>query len=178
MATSNQYGIYVPTNYVWDIQQLQSVDIDPGLRELLIRLYQNINQISLALNVSDKGQYQLSEFVNGQQLFPNPNNNSSTAAFPAPRQIFRKVINFGPLPNAGSTSIAHNITCTPATVFTRIYATASDTTGFNYIPIPYASPTVANAVELSVNATTVTITTGSNRSAFNICLVVLEYVQN
>ena len=64
------------------------------------------------------------------------------------------------------------------TTFTRVYATASDTTGFNYIPVPYASSTAANNIELNVNGTNVNIITGSNRSNFNICYVVLEYLQS
>lgn len=180
MANSTQYGAFIPTNYIWDIQQLQEMDIKPELKELLVRLYQNINNIAFAVNISDKGFYELSEFVNGQLFFINPNNNSSTtaAANPAQRQVLRKVINFGALPNTAAKAVAHNINCTAATTFTRIYATASDTTGLAYVPIPYASAAaVANNIELSVDGTNVTITTGSNRSNFNACYVVLEYIQ-
>lgn len=178
MATSNQYGAFVTTTNIWDIQQLQSVDVtSPQFKELLVKLYQNVNNIALVLNIKDTGMYQLSEFVNGQLLFPNPANTSLTAAAPANRQIIRKVINFGALPAAGTKSVAHGITCTTKTTFTRIYATASDTTGFNYIPIPYASPVLANNIEINVDATNVNITTGSNRTNFNITYVILEFVQ-
>lgn len=180
MATSPQYGAFIPTNYIWDIQQLQQLDLKPELKELLVRLYQNINNIAFAVNISDKGFYELTEFVNGQLYFINPNNNSSTtaAANPAQRQVLRKVINFGALPDTAAKTAPHRIVCTAATTFTRIYATASDTTGHNYIPIPYASAAaVANNIELSVDGTNVTITTGSNRSNFNVCYVVLEYLQ-
>lgn len=179
MATSSQYGAFIPTNYIWDIQQLQQMDLKPELKELLVRLYQNINNIAFAVNISDKGFYELSEFVNGQLYFINPNNNSSTtaAANPAQRQVLRKVVNFGALLDTAAKAVPHLIVCTNATTFTRIYATASDTTGHNYIPIPYASPTLANNIELSVDGTNVTITTGSNRSNFNVCYVVLEYIQ-
>ncbi len=178
MANSQQSGVFVPTTYIWDVAQVGATGASPELQELLIRMYQNINQISLALNIKDSGIYSLLEFVNGQLLFPNPNNNSSTAAFAAQRQILRKVINFGALPNTGTKSVAHNIICTATTLFTRIYGAASDTTGFNYIPIPYASPTLANNIELKVDATNVTVITGSNRSNFNMCLIILEYVQS
>ena len=70
MATSTQYGAFVPTNLIWDVQQLQSVDVNsPEFKELLVRLYQNINNIALVLNIKDTGMYQLSEFVNGQLFF-------------------------------------------------------------------------------------------------------------
>jgi len=173
-------GAFVPTNFIWDVQQLQQVDVQsPEFKELLVRLYQNISLIATVLNLKDTGQYQVLEILNGQQFFSNPNNNSSTAASPALRQVYRKVINYTTaLPNTGTATIPHNIVCTAATTFTRIYATASDTTGLNYIPIPYASPTLANNIELRVDGTNVYIITGSNRSNFNITYIVLEYLQN
>jgi hypothetical protein len=178
MANSTQTGVFVPSTYIWDVAQVSSLKANPDLQELLVRMYQNINQITLALNVKDSGVYALSEFVNGQLLFPNPNNNSSTAAYPAQRQILRKVINFGALPNAGTKAVAHGIICTSATLFTRIYGAASDTTGFNYIPLSYASPTLVNNIELKVDGTNVTVITGIDRTNFNMCLIILEYVQS
>ncbi len=180
MASSTQYGAFVPTNYIFDVQQLQSVEVtSPEFKELLVRLYQNINTMALVLNVKDTGMYQVTELVNGQLYFSNPNNNSSTVAAPALRQVYRKVINYTTgLPNTTSVAIPHNIVCTAATTFTRIYATSSDTAGKNYIPIPYASPTLANNIELKVDATNVTIITGSNRSNFTQTYIVLEYLQS
>ena len=86
------------------------------------------------------------------------------------------VINFGALPNAGTKSVPHNIPINGSYTFTRIYGAASDTTGLNYIPLPYASPTAANNIELNLDATNVNIITGSNRSNFNITYVIVEYI--
>lgn len=179
MAQSNQYGVFVNQNYVWDIQQLQETDLSPQVKELLIRLYQNINNISLALNLKDTGIYPVTETVNGQFYFQNPANNSTTPARANLRTVYRKVINIdSALPNTGTVAIPHNIICTAVTTFTRIYGVANDTTGFNYIPLPYASPVLANNIELKVDANNVTIITGSNRSNFNITYIVLEYLQS
>ena len=177
MANSNQYGSFVVTTNVWDTPGLYSVK-DPIIQQLLVRLYQNVNEISLVTNVKDTGFYNTDEYVNGQLWFPNPLNNSSDTNATQFRQVLRKVINFGPLPNTATKSVAHGIICNTSTTFTRIYATASDTTGFNYIPIPYSSPILANNIEINVDATDVNITTGSNRSNFNICYVVLEFLQS
>jgi hypothetical protein len=87
-------------------------------------------------------------------------------------------VNFGALPNTATKSVAHGITITTATTFTRIYATASDTSGSTYIPIPFSSPTLVSNIQITVDATNVNITTGSNRSNFNICYVVLEYIKS
>lgn len=176
---NSSVGAFVPTTNIWDVNDIYQVDVkSPEFKELLVRLYQNINNIALLLNIKDTGMYNVGEFINSQLFFPNPALTSASTSFPAMRQVYRTVINFGALPNAGTTSVAHGITCTSSTTFTRIYAAASDTTGFNYIPIPYASPTLVNNVELSVDATNVTITTGANRSNFNVCYVILEYIQS
>jgi hypothetical protein len=183
----NQVGAFVATSYIWDVARLHEIEVNsPEFKELLVRLYQNLANIANVLNIKDSGYYNVLEFVNGQLFFPNPNFDSQTSQTATYRQVIRKVINFGPLPNTGTKSVAHGITCiafsagppiVPGTTFTRIYATATDNTGLNYIPIPYASPILANNIELSVDSTNVTITTGSNRSNFNICLVILEFLQ-
>lgn len=177
MANAIRSGLFVPTTNVWDVQQLYDVDVtSPAFKELLVRLYQNINNISTALNIKDSGYYITDEFVNGQLFFPNPIYNSSTAEDPGFRQVWRLVINFGALLNTAPKSVPHNLTINKGVTFTRIYATASDTTGFNYIPIPYVSLSGGEDIILDVNATDVVITTTSDRTNFNVCYVVLEYL--
>lgn len=176
----NDGGAFVPSNYIWDVQQLYEVDVkSPEFKELLVRLYQNINNIALVLNIKDSGIYNTSQFVNSQIFFPNPALNSSTSQTPEFRQVYRTVINFGALPNTATKSVPHNITCTTSTSFTRIYACASKpTVAFGYLPIPYASATaVANNIELNVDATNVNITTAADYSAYTITYVILEYLQ-
>lgn len=171
-------GLFIPTSNVWDTAQIYSVDVNsPEFKELLVRLYQNINNIAISVNLRDAGYYNTQEFVNGQIFFPNPALSSASSTTPVFRQVYRKVINFGALPNTGTTSIAHGITVTPTTTFTRFYGASSDTAGNNYIPIPYASPVLANNIELNADATNVNITTGSNRTAFTVTYIVVEYLQ-
>lgn len=172
MLQSYNNGLFVPTSYVWDISQLQSMDVtDPQFKELLVRLYQNIANIATALNLKDSAYYYLGEFVNGQLYFPNPTLTSQTSSTARYRQVTRLVVNFGALPNTGVKSVAHGLTPTSSWTFTRIYATASDTTGLTYIPIP------SFQANLSVDATNVNITTTANLTNYNQCYVVLEYLK-
>jgi hypothetical protein len=174
-------GSFVPTNYIWDVAQVQEVDVNsPEFKELLIRMYQTINSMILSLNLKDTGVYNTSPFVNSQIFFPNPLLNSSTSATPEFRQVYRNVINFGALPNAAIKSVPHTIMCTSNTTFTRIYATASKTTApFSYIPIPYSSiAAVADNIELYVDATNVNIATAIDYSAYTFTYVILEYLQD
>ncbi len=179
LQDADQYGAFLQTTQVWDVADIDQIDVkSKEFKELIVRLHQQINNVVNVLNIKDTGQYQLSEFVNGQVFFSNPLVVAGTGQPTEDRQVMRKVINFGALPNTGAKAVAHGITCTPRTTFTRIYGCASDTTGFNYIPLPYASPTLANNIELNLDATNVNIITGSNRTNFNITYVIVEYLQS
>lgn len=181
MATNNPSNAisFLPTTYIWDVARLYEVEVSsPEFKELLVRMAQNVNNMLLLLNLKDTGVYITNEIINGQKYFPDQTLNSSTPGTAVDRQVYRIVINFGALPNTSTKSVPHTITITPKTTFTRIYATASDTTGNNYIPIPYASATLANVVELNVDLTNVNITTNSDRTNFTVCYVVLEYLQS
>jgi hypothetical protein len=172
------FGAFVPTTNVWDVGQLYQVDVNsPEFKELLVRLYQNVNNIANVLNLKDTGYYTTQEFVNGQSYFPNPLFNSSTAPTATYRQVFRTTVNFGALPNTGTKSVAHNINVTNGFTFTRIYATASDVSGNTYIPIPYVDVLTGNDIQLYVDATNVNIITTSDRTNYTACYVVVEYIK-
>jgi hypothetical protein len=174
----NFQGSFVETTNVWadtsGIYDLQQESRE--LKELLVKLYQNLNIISIVLNTKETGQYFNGEFVNSQVYFPNPALNSLSTTTPVPRQVIRMTVICGALKNAGVTQVAHGVPYNAAYTSTRIYGSATDPVGLNYIPIPYASPTPANCIEVYADATYVYITTGSNRTNFTICNVVLEYI--
>ena len=174
-AQSNS-GAFVPTTSVFDVSSIYSIKVDsPEFKELIVRLQQSINTLSLNVNIRDAGYYPLTEFVNGQLFFPDPLLTSATSQTPQYRQVFRKVINFGALPNNATKQIAHGITTTNELSFTRIYGTSSEQVGHNYLPLPYASTTGSN-IELSVDDTYVSITTVDNMAAFTKTYVILEFI--
>lgn len=178
MAQVSNFGSFVPTTNIWDTSEIYQIDINSiQFRELLVRLYQNVNNIAIVLNSKDTAIYDNTQaIINGQIWFPDPTLSSLTTTSPAQRQVFRTVINFGALPNAAIKSVPHNIICNSSTTFTRIYATASDTTGLAYIPIPFVAIS-GNNIEINVDATNVNIDTGAtNYSNYNICYVILEYL--
>ena len=176
--TAINWGSFVPTTNIWDVSQFIDKKLDEdALKELLVRLYQNLNVISLSLNSRDAGFYIQQEFVNGQLYFSNPALDSSTSTKPVLRQVFRTVVNFGALPNTGTKSVLHNIVITQPFTFTRIYATASDQAGMTYIPIPYASASGADNIEINVDQFDVNITTASDRTNYTTTYVVLEYIK-
>lgn len=176
-------GSFVPTTNIWDVQQIYSTDVNSAeFKELLVRLYQNINNISMALNIKDVGYYPIEEFLNGQLFFPSPNLDPNTTEGTPFRQVFRTVVDFGTLSNNGVTSIPHNInidTITPSEYsFTRIYGAASKPDQTSFIPIPYSSTILAENISLSVTNTDIVITTAQDYSDYTICYIIVEYIKS
>lgn len=176
-------GSFLPQSAVVDVDIIGSMNIDKPLKDFLTRFRQLFNDSSIQVNLKDVGYYSLQQFVNGQLFFPlNPGGPYWPTGLNSDwRQVTRLVVNFGALPNTGVKTVAHGITwiglpIKPPTIFTRIYATATDTTGKTALPIPYASASGADNIEISVDATNVIITTASNRSNYDVCYVILEFV--
>lgn len=177
-------SLLIPTTYVYDIENIDNIDI--GLKNFLVQLTTTVNTMAVALNMKDTGYYVTNEMVNSQSYFNTVNDVPVLGG--EPRPVYRKVINFGALPNAAIKSVAHGIqnivVGAPPTSFrfTRIYGCASAPGGGGvfpqFIPIPYASTnSLAESIEMDVTYINVRIRTGSDRSAFTTCYVVLEYVK-
>lgn len=177
MTNQGEQGSYLPTSEIFEADEIS---------ELNRQLTSTINDMSLVINQKDTGIYNLDtasspiSFANGQTWFPNPTPLSGQPTN-LRRSVFRKVVNFGALPNTTSKSVAHNIQTNGNFSFTRIYGTATRqgaSTVTSALPLPFASPVLANNISLEVDATNVIITTGSNRSLYTICYVVLEWIVN
>jgi len=166
-------GAFIPTTNVWDVSEIYSTDVkSPEFKELLVRLYQNLNVMAMGVNNRDAGLYDTSEFVCGQQFFPDPALTSASSVTPTFRNVFRKVVNFGALPNNTGKSVAHGITTTVNTSFTRMYGVATDPTGFSALAIPNSD------ITLELDGTNVTITTTADLTAYTTTYVVLEYIKS
>lgn len=172
MADKSKYGSFVATTNVYDLEGIQKEKLSPeDIETVLIRLRQTLNELALSNNIKDSGYYVEEEFVNGQQWFKDPTLNSTTDKAPAPRQVYRKVINFGSLPNTATKSVAHNLDIQDSWSFTRIYGTASDPVAHTYIETGKAG------IDIDVDGTNVNITTGSDLTAYTKCYVVLEFLK-
>ncbi len=171
----NDTGLYIATTTV--IDSINSSDeLSSSLKQILVVLYQTVNNIALALNKKESGIYDLTEFVNGQGWFdPNPNKGVNDQ----PRSDFRKVYYLTSLP-AGVTNITHLINgTTPLTAqytFTKLYGMANNTSTFNYYPIPFASAGGATNIEIRANSTQIVITNNSG-VVFNSVYIIAEYLK-
>ncbi len=167
----------IPTTDVYDVDVIYSLDVQSqDFKEFLVRLRQSTNNIAIAVNYRDAGFYVEEVFNCGQQFFANKTLSSNTRQTPSLRSVYRKVVDFGPLPNNSLKQVPHNIPNIDADVtFTRIYATASDPNLLLYIPIPVTFVASGHIVDLQVDATNVNITTNWNASNYTRTLVILEY---
>lgn len=136
---------------------------------------------AMSINAKEIGWYLDVELDTGKKFIPknfDPAVQASTSEIY--RTILRKVVVFGALPNTTSKPIAHGITVDDKFTLIQMYAAATDPTDpgtFPSLPIPHASPTLVNNIELKLDDTNVIITTGSDRTAFTRCNVVIEYIQ-
>lgn len=158
-------NVYVPNTFIWETGTIDKIDPNtPQFKELLVRLYQNLNLMCFSLNLKDTGYYILEPVQSSQQWF-TPNDNSKF------RFGIRKTIDLGAL-GAGVTNVAHglNIPVPNTWKFTQIVGAASDTLGNNYYPIPTANLTAyVDAVNVVINNTT-----GVN---FNYAYIVLNWLE-
>ena len=130
-----------------------------------------LKKIIDSLNDKDIGHYNTVEELNGQRWFTDGNPQQF-------KRAYRKVVNFGALPNTGTKTVSHGITWNANTTFTRIYGCATKPSTVA-IPIPYSDPNaLINNILLSVDTTNVTITTAANYSTLTNCYVILDYLQN
>lgn len=92
------------------------------------------------------------------------------------KPIYRKVINFGALPNTTTKSVAHGLT--NIDFITDIRILSKNPTYSYYISIPYTNKSnVTYQVEFYIDATNVVITTGDNKSGYTNTYVILEYTK-
>ena len=161
-------GSFVPTTNVWDVGRLYEVDVNSDeFKELLVRLYQNVNNIALVLNTKSTGYYINEEFVSSK-LFFNPDSNDPLDLRPG----FIISINTGAL-GAGVTAVNHNIDVTNIFKWMFISGAATNTGTLVGYPLPFSSA-VGNNIEVSVTATQVLINNNSGVT-FTDSQVTLEY---
>jgi hypothetical protein len=162
-----QTGSFVPTTNIWDVTQLYEVDVkSPEFKELLVRLYQNINVIALSLNMKESSLYTTYEFVTGDVISINGSDDQ--------RFGFRLFLVTGAL-GSGVTTVNHGLAVTNTWTWYEITGAATNTSTLVGYPIQFAGPT-SNNISATVNATQVVITNNSGVT-FTDSYVILKYIK-
>jgi hypothetical protein len=156
---SNSQGAFLTTSEVFPEDNSQ----------FLIKLTSLYTQIANAVNLREIAQYDLIEFITGEQWFTTGNPQKK-------RSTFRKVFNIGAIATGATSNTAHGLT--GFTAFTHIYGTCV-TDVVDYRPIPYASATlITDQIEIKVGATNITIISGATAPNITSAIVVLEFLKN
>jgi hypothetical protein len=169
-------GSFVPTTNVWDVNEIYALEeLSDDFKDLLVRLYQNLNLMATVLNTKDSAYYLTQQFMSGQ-LYYNPATNDPLQLRPG----FRTTIDTGALA-AGTTTVAHNIN--GATGITANYtwffvngAATNSTTPLG-VPLPYVGTTGTDNISISVGKFDINIVNNSGLT-FDRSSVTLEFVQN
>lgn len=177
-------GVFIPTTRAYSIENLYSMDISSKeFKDFIVQLYQSINDISNVINVKDTGNYLTTETLCGQHYFEDPTLTSLTSGSPIRRSVYRTVVNFGTLPGSGTSggtkSVAHGIPVDSTYTFTRIYGCATRPDIQVAIPLPFVhQASLVSCIQLYVTSTAVFVITGTNRSDYTRCFIVIEYIKS
>ena len=139
---------------------------------------QQIVKVGDTLPIGTEVDYEGAEVPNGWEEVADPNEYSTTEQVVGKwidgKPLYRKVLDFGALPNASEKSIPHNI----ANLKDIIKLSAISKSSGVYFPIPLGSSASlsANIYILAVSEY-ITIGTGSDRSTFTQTYVIIEYTK-
>lgn len=167
-------GSFVQQTPIFDVGRLYEIDVNSEeFKELIVRLYQQVNNVSLALNNKISGYYIEEEFVTGANYF-NPNSTFDNQLELRPE--FTKTFNIGALPLGVLPPVAHGLAVTNTWQFTHIYGAATKNTApFESYPIPYAGA-AGSYISLNIDGTNIYLDNNSG-IAFTSCIVTLKYLK-
>lgn len=139
-------------------------------REFLV---EHLKKISNAVNIREIGWFLDEELLSGKAFVPGV----AVAGIPQQyRTVFRKVIDFGALPDTATKSVAHDITFDANFTLVQLYAASTNPTTLSAIAIPHVGIPATNAININIDAANVNITTASNRTLYTRTYVVIEYL--
>lgn len=137
-------------------------------------IIEQMKKISIAVNIREIGWFLDEELLSGKAFIPGTNTGGSSQQY---RQVLRKVIDFGTLPNAGTKSVQHGIIFDDNFTLIQMFASATNPTTHFALPIPYVEQTPGQSIQIYMDATNINIVTAFNFSGYTRCFVVVEYMQ-
>lgn len=138
-------------------------------------LVEHLKKISNAVNIRQIGWFLDEELLAGQQFIPGSNLSGTSQQF---RSVFRKIIDFGVLPNAVTKSVPHGITFDANFTLLNLYIAATKPTApFLAFSLQYWANSAPGSITLNMDATNINVTTTSNYSDYTRSFVCIEYIQ-
>lgn len=166
---TGDYGSFLPLIQNTDISSLYQTSVDSKeFKDLIIRLFHTINQISTVVNTKETGMYLKQEVVNGSVWF------GPTNAVTDRLQEHTIAFDFGAI-GAGANVLAHGLAITNTWTFTEIRATATNFATGDFYTFPWVGAAGAY-VDLHITAANIVINNFSGLT-WPKCRVVFKYLK-
>jgi len=133
-------------------------------KQLLRNIFRKTNELVNIINTKDTGIFNDEEFFTAQQWNVGKDQGEQQV-------LYRKAFDAGALPNIGTLTVAHNLSLDANWDFIKIYGTAKDSTGVQWVPLAHPDITIV------IDNTNINITTTSNLSAYTTTRIILEYTK-
>ena len=141
--------------------------------QLVLKLTDYSRSVSTSINQREICAYVANEILTGSTLFSDED--TSDVELSVLRPVYRKVIQFGPLPNATSKSVPHHIPVVNTYQFIKVLTVPNNPAATG--ATPYATPIPNATARVDITTTNIVITTTADYSAYTVCSVILEYVK-
>ncbi len=144
-----------------------SIFLPDDEHQLRLKLTDSLRDFATGINNREIGQYYTNEIQTGSTLY-------NAAANQKPRQVFRKVIDFGALPNAApSAPVPHGIAINSSFQILKLYAVGNNPNATGVTNFAVSIPDQNSTLNLTL--TDIVITTTVNYSMYTKTAVVVEY---
>ena len=156
----------------FDVSEQNEVSLDASQR-----IFTGTQAAWDALTTAEKKTYGLANFTDDNDGTPEYYSTTETKTNKVwidGKPIYRKVVDFGVLPNNTTKSVPHGITGYNSFVSISGFSRVAD--GSVYIPLPYASYTDNNR-SVGIQGADITITTDFDRTGYTKTYIILEYTK-
>lgn len=137
---------------------------------------EQLKKLANGINVREIGFFLDEELLSGKSFIPGINNALDGETSQQFRNILRKVVDCGALPNAGLKQVPHGIFIDSNFTLIDLFGAATDPVNLLSFDLGHAAAP-PNQVEIYLDATYINIVTGTNRSAYTRTYIVIEYIQ-
>jgi len=135
---------------------------------------EQLKRLANAVNIREIGWFLDEELLSGKQFIPSTVNVKGLA--PQWRSVFRKVVNFGALPNAGTKSVSHGVVFDANFTQTAFWISATDPVNFKAFSLAYWAISTPGDIIINMDATNINVTTKSDYSGYTRSYVTIEYL--
>ena len=143
--------------------QVDTPDFADNFEDFLEQFEREYNKLTDAVNSKEGALYLPQELATFQKYFDSVDPQST-------KNVYRKVIEFGTLPNNSTKRVQHNVTLTSTARLTNLYGASTDPSSISFRPL-------APGIELTADSTDIIVTTTSDLSNYRETTVVFEYTK-